>query len=627
MSLPHLLRLIVLYCLLSVGNCLPAQAQAPATVPSGTGRPLAQPVQRLADLLYAYKTHIISDTVYLRGVDSIAPSLFSDDSLARRLNTYQRIAFSDTVYGKYRIRYYRYMSLSSFTRNRYGGAIYYAEKSNEEGVRQGFYKRNELPRSALFAISVYGMNEDYARAFSEYLTLRPRLLAMPGRISAGEESADGVSVAFSILNAINVAAFEAKDSAKLDETVLLSERMLEAIRQHPEKFQAYRLFYDHIYHTAGFFRERYLKQMSRARDLLDSSIREVRAKDFQGGDQGAYTYDTYVYAFEFYFGNHQKDSAQHYLDLIRGLPMGVVEDLNIKLPFLLEGGSRLLASEGQYETAYRNLRRAYDTRDSAFYAVSSDKDNNLYALAEAENTRLELMRDQKKREEAQRFNIILFFLLILIVLIALSGYFIFRFRSKQRILQLRLGLARNFHDEIGPMLLFANTLLKKETQTRPSPGLDELKTHLAVVMDAVRGIAHDLKSHEIASVTSFGKEVSLLLEKVRNATGIDFTLRLDNDPKVLSHFQSTHLRKIMNELIGNSIKHSGCHSIHVSILIRERRLDIMYSDDGPGMDTGTSSGGIGLQNIQERTALLNGTFRLNNAYPKGYSIDIQIPLL
>jgi signal transduction histidine kinase len=617
----------VLVCLFpAAGTQLRAQGRVPAGTASDTARP---PVQRLSDLLALRKTHALSDTSYLRAVDSIASSLFSDDSLAQRLNTYQRIAFSNTVYGKYRVKYYRYMSLSSFTRNRYGSAIYYSEKSSEEGVRQGIFKKDELPRSALFAISVYCMNEDYARAFSEYASLRPRLLAMPGRISAGKESADGVSVAFSMLGAINVAAFEAVDSAKLNETVLLCERMLDVIRRKPEKFQAYMPLYDHIYHTAGFFRERYLKHTSRARELLDSSIQEVRGKNFVGGDQGGYTYDTYVYAFEFYFGSHQKDSARHYLDLIRDLPMGVVEDLNVKLPFLREGGSRLLASEGQYEAAYRDLRRAYDTRDTAYYAVSSDKDNNLYALAEAENTRLELLRDQKKREEAQRFNIILFFLLVLIVLMALSGYFIFRFRSQQRMLHLRLGLARNFHDEIGPMLLFAGTLLKKEAKNHPSPGMEELRSHLANVMEAVRGMTHDLKANEIATVASFGKEVGLLLEKIRNATGIDFTLRQENDSKVLSHFQSTHLRKIMNELVGNSIKHAGCHSIHVSILVRERRLHIRYSDDGPGMAGGRPevSAGIGLQNIQERIALLNGTFKLHNAYPQGYSIDIQISLL
>ena len=624
MSLHHLLRLTVLCYLLCAGNRLYAQVPPRASAPGGIGSP---PVQRLAGLQAKHKAHILSDTAYLRGVDSIAPLLLDDDSLKERLYTYQQVAFNDLVPARFRMHYYWFLALQAVNKNRYGSAIYYSEKNNEEGVRAGIFEKDTLQHSDLFAISVYGTDKDYDRLFAKYRSLRPSILGLVNALPSGKVSAEEAFIAISILNEVASAAADKDDTAKLRDVGSIAGAIAGETGRLPDKYSSYLDFYTCIDHMIRFDSESEAGHRDSAQALLEKAIGEVLSPRFLPNIQPYTTFDLYNDAFDFYLKGGQTDSAQHYLDLVRKLSLGLMEHSNIKLSFLLDGSSKVEAARGAFEAAYRDLRKAYQIADSSYTGLSSDKDNNLYALAEAENTRLELMRAERKKAEMQRFNIMLFFLLALLLLMALSAYFIFRFRSKQRMLQLRLGLARNFHDEIGPMLLFANTLLKKEAQTHPSPALDELKSHLAIVMEAVRGISHDLKANEIASVSSFGKEVTTLLEKVRSATGIDFTIRLDSDSRVISHFQCTHLRKIINELIGNSIKHAGCHSIHVSLLVVSRRLDIGYSDDGPGMAAEGLPEGIGLQNIQERAALLNGTFKLNNAYPKGYSIDIQIPLL
>ncbi len=583
--------------------------------------------QHLADLHAKYESHTLSDTAYLKGVDSITPLLYNDDSLEQQLDLFRQIAFAHKAYGKYRVAYYRHLAYSAIARNKYGSAIYYSEKNNEESVRVGIFEKSELLRSELFAISVYDLNKDYARVFSQYNTLRPRLLALAGRIPAGKDSQVGVSIAFSILDIMADAAFRSGDIIKLNEAVLLCERMLDSLRKQPEKYRKYMIFYDFIYHGVSFLRESYWKHDVRARGLLDSAIREVRSKEFVGGDQASYSYDKYTNAFVFYFDRHQKDSARHYLDLVRDLSLGPYENLNIKLPFLLENGSRLEAIEGKYEAAYRDLRRAYDKKDSAFYSVSADKDNNLYALAKEENMHNELIRSQEEKRRAERFNNLFFFIFGLLMIGSVAVFLIYRSRQQQRLLNLRLNLARNFHDEIGPMLLYANTLAKKEAETNPSPMVEELKAQILRIMEAVRGISHDLKTSEMGTVQTFYKEICNLLEKIRASTEIDFTAKMNNGVRILSHVQYTNLRKIVDELITNSIKHAECSFITIDIKAMEQRLQVNYSDNGKGMSPGRQAAGIGLQNIQERVQSLNGDFQLHNAWPKGYSIDISIPLL
>jgi len=150
---------------------------------------------------------------------------------------------------------------------------------------------------------------------------------------------------------------------------------------------------------------------------------------------------------------------------------------------------------------------------------------------------------------------------------------------------------------------------------------------VAYIMEAVRGISHDLKSNELGTVEGLYKDVTVLLEKIRDSTGIDFTIRMSDGSRVLGHLQYMNLRKIIDEMVSNSIKHAQCKRITLNLKATGRRLLIVYSDDGKGMAPEQLPGGIGMQNIQERTNLLNGDFQLHNAYPEGYFIDVTIPLL
>jgi signal transduction histidine kinase len=301
------------------------------------------------------------------------------------------------------------------------------------------------------------------------------------------------------------------------------------------------------------------------------------------------------------------------------------------------GGSSLAQSPASSVQRLNKLLQSYHSHrsnDSAYLkAVDSivpvllAEDSLPEWLGAYENTRAELLRTEEGRRKAQRDTMYLFTLLALLVLGGIAGFMAYRSRQRQRMLNLQLNLARNFHDEIGPMLLFANALIKKELDERPSAGLAELKVQTAQIMEAVRGIAHDLKSGQLSTVDSFGREVTALLEKIRQSTGIDFQFRLNQGGRILSHWQYTHLTKMTNELISNSIKHAGCSRINILIESEEQRLTIRYSDDGRGMEPGSFSAGIGLGNIKERVALLKGSFELRNAWPEGYSIEISIPFV
>ena len=611
----YLINLLSFLLVITGGMTL---AQAPST-PS--------PQKRLAATLARYQSGRLSDTSYLKEIDSIAPQLLNDDSLTEDLSTYRQIAFGNKDLGKYRMWYYRYLAIFSINKNKYGSAIYYSEKNNEEAVKIGVFEKEGIPHSDLFAVAVYENNKDYPRLIAKYNTLAPQLTRLPSAIPAGKVSGEQGFVVLSIMNSAVVAFYKTNDTLHGGDGIRLYEAMLKGIRQQPEKYKRYMAHYYYGYHMMCYERAKYLGHFDSAQSFLEMAISEVRSPDYLKNLQTSTQVSTYAEAFDFYFGQKRNDSAQHYLSLIRAIKDSPIGFAGIEQSILLESETKLLGARGDFQAAYHALEKLYQMKDSAFHAVSADKDNNLYALAEGENTRNELIRSEARQQRAEKFNFFLILFFTVLVFGGIAVFFVYRSAQRHRLLNLRLGLARNFHDEIGPMLLYASTLTKKEMEAHPSPRLEELKNQIGYVMEAVRGISHDLKSNQLSTVHSFYKDVTTLLEKMRASTGVEFTIRMNDGNRILGHLQYIHLRKIVDEMVSNSIKHAGCTLITLRIRAAERRLMITYSDNGKGMASEKLTGGIGIQNMQERASLINGDFLLHNAWPEGYSIDISIPLL
>lgn len=607
-----------LLCLLTaVGGALQAFSQ-----------PSLTPQKRLSTALTRWQTGQIPDTTYLHAVDSVAPQLLNDDSLVQELSAYQRIAFSNKDLGKHRVWYYRYMAVFSLNKHKYGSAIYFSERNNEESVKQGLFEKGGIPHSDLFSISVYDIDRDYTRLLAKYNTLLPQLDSIPANIAAGKFSGEQGFVALTIMGSAGQTWFKIGDSAHGNDCLHLYEQILAAIDRQQEKYKVYLKHYYYGYHMICYQRARYKGQMDSAEKYLRAAIDDVESPGYLKNMRATSELGVYSDAFDFYFDVRKTDSARRYLNLLRsGRQSSLGGFEGITQGVILEDDNKLLAASGHYDTAYRALWKLYQMKDSAFYAVSADKDNNLYALEEAAYARNELLQSEARQRKTERINFILVFVFSLLAVCAVAGFMIYRSVQRQRMLNLRLSLARNFHDEIGPMLLYANTLAKKEMESSSSTRLEELKNQIMYIMEAVRSISHDLKSNELSTVHTFQKEIAGAWEKIKTSTGIDLAVRINAGNRVLSHLQNTHLRKIIDELVSNSIRHGECSRISLQIKTTDQHLLLHYSDNGKGIPPDKSTDGIGMQNMRERTNLLNGEFVVNNAWPEGYSIDISIPLL
>jgi oxygen sensor histidine kinase nreB len=141
---------------------------------------------------------------------------------------------------------------------------------------------------------------------------------------------------------------------------------------------------------------------------------------------------------------------------------------------------------------------------------------------------------------------------------------------------------------------------------------------------SLREISNNLSPHVLndfglaRGVQNFvNKTVAIHPLRIRFTTNLR-TERFDTDIEVI-------LYRVICELINNSLKHSGCSQINLSLALRSGVLTLDYSDDGRGFNPQAMLDcGMGLSNIASRINSLNGTFDISSSKDRGMRVGIRV---
>jgi signal transduction histidine kinase len=75
------------------------------------------------------------------------------------------------------------------------------------------------------------------------------------------------------------------------------------------------------------------------------------------------------------------------------------------------------------------------------------------------------------------------------------------------------------------------------------------------------------------------------------------------------------------------MKHAEANRVTISICNRDKGLQIVYTDNGKGIDNGADkSEGMGLYNIRNRVETFGGQLNIENIPKMGIKVMIDIPL-
>lgn len=191
----------------------------------------------------------------------------------------------------------------------------------------------------------------------------------------------------------------------------------------------------------------------------------------------------------------------------------------------------------------------------------------------------------------------------------------------------RKRIAEDLHDDIGPML----SAIKLQINSFPNAKENELQltvkqtsAHLDGVIQNIRGIVRNLSPVHmnpkglIASIEDF--------ETLVQRTGrIQFKFQKDESKIELNENAETNIYRIIHEMINNSLKHSNCTEINLSLITNKDEFQIEYKDNGHLGQSQAKGHGMGLSNISHRVRLLNGKLIESDNFKDGayYNITFQ----
>ncbi len=228
--------------------------------------------------------------------------------------------------------------------------------------------------------------------------------------------------------------------------------------------------------------------------------------------------------------------------------------------------------------------------------------------------------------------------------IALHNAVLYRnlLEEKQRIVEVeedaRKKLARDLHD--GPTqnvsaIAMRMSYIYRLLERRPADVPPELKKVEELARKTTREIRDMLFTLRPLVLESQGLEAALaqLCQKTIETHGQQVVSRVGEGVEaVLDGHQQGVIFYIVEEAVGNARKSAEAELISVEIYRKGDVVVVEIADNGVGFDADAVNanydqrGSLGMVNMRERTALLDGTLRIDSAEGKGTTVTVVVPI-
>jgi signal transduction histidine kinase len=195
--------------------------------------------------------------------------------------------------------------------------------------------------------------------------------------------------------------------------------------------------------------------------------------------------------------------------------------------------------------------------------------------------------------------------------------------------QERNRLSRELHDSIGQSLIAVKLQLENaETQnySMMRASIDSAKSMIDITIEEVRRVCNALMP---AALNEFGIISTLRALCSEMASLAGFSAEFENEGSLdrISKKSQVYLYRIAQEALNNIAKHSRATHVIMKLNRINNIVTLEVSDNGKGFnfDPINFAHRNGLQNMRERTNLLQGEFTINSQPGFGTSIKVSIP--
>ncbi|WP_163398502.1 tetratricopeptide repeat-containing sensor histidine kinase [Flavobacterium fluviatile] len=199
-----------------------------------------------------------------------------------------------------------------------------------------------------------------------------------------------------------------------------------------------------------------------------------------------------------------------------------------------------------------------------------------------------------------------------------------RIREKKKV-------AQELHDGVLGRMFGVRISLDSLDKLDEDTAADKRKKYLLELKEIeqdIREISHDLNKEKSGLINNFVAILEKLFQNQTNTFETQLVYNIDTNINwdLVSNVVKINLYRIIQEALQNGNKYAKAKTITVELKSEINYLVLSISDDGIGFNTHKTKKGIGLQNIEYRTAECNGNVEINSARGEGTVILVKIPI-
>ncbi|MCL3780271.1 tetratricopeptide repeat protein [Prolixibacteraceae bacterium JC049] len=292
---------------------------------------------------------------------------------------------------------------------------------------------------------------------------------------------------------------------------------------------------------------------------------------------------------------------------------------------LYEQQKEVYAQQGKLKLALAYYKKFSQVKDSVFNIEASKNIQRLEVVHETKQKEQQIKLLNVENENKAQENRYMRLALVAVFIVFVALVIISRQFQRSKLLKERISgqnqestrLARELHDSVSGDLTVLWRQMEKEYPNEPI--VDELSK----VAEKVRGVSHQLNVQVIAK-QEFRAALADSLRLKFWPEGVDLQIHVPKNFRIDDYHKKVNLIRIAQELTTNSLKHSEATRIELTFEQRQKKIFMMYIDNGVGMDRDVVAKGNGWANIEARVSFLLGKMVLKTAKGEGFHFELTV---
>jgi len=190
-------------------------------------------------------------------------------------------------------------------------------------------------------------------------------------------------------------------------------------------------------------------------------------------------------------------------------------------------------------------------------------------------------------------------------------------------------ISGEIHDNIGQVLSFVKLSLSTAFQLSDAAKQTKIEESVSLIAEVINDLRDLSKSLSFEKIKKEGlcEVIKYESERLKRNGIIEAEATITGNPTPLGTQKELLLFRIFQEITNNSLKHSGSPVLIINLNYSIDLFTLTVTDKGKGFDTSDLDKfkGLGLDNMQERAALIGATIHMESKLGKGCVTLISVP--